>query len=171
MLESKGIKCPVHKAGFPRDIRERVERMFRDGDVNVLASTSTLELGIDIGDVDCVLSELVPHPVFIQRSGRAGRNLAKGLGILVLRDDSAIGEYYRKNPEQYYRERMLCYAERDNEIVLAHHLHSMALEKPLMKNEVEKEHAEKMLRNGILIDAGDIYIAGSANSGFSMRGA
>ena len=170
ILETRGIKCPVHKAGFPKRIREKVEKMFRNGDVNVLASTSTLELGIDIGDVDCVVSELVPYPVFIQRSGRAGRRLKKGLGILILRDDNAIGEYYRKNPEEYYREKMFCYAERNNEIVFAHHLHSMALEKPLMKDEVEKEHAEKMVKDGILIDTGDIYIAGSVSSDLSMRG-
>ncbi len=171
MLERSGIKCLVHKAGLPKRVREKVENQFREGNVNVLVSTSTLELGIDIGDVDFVISELTPYPVFLQRAGRAGRNEKSGLGILVLREESAIGEYYRKNSEEYYREKMVCYAERDNDVVMKYHIHSMALEMPIRKNEIERKYAEKLLNDGLLIDAGDFYIAGINKSGFSMRGA
>ncbi len=170
MLVRSGIRCLVHKAGLPKNTREEVENRFREGDVNVLVSTSTLELGIDIGDVDLVISELVPYPVFLQRSGRAGRNEKSGLGILVLRDESAISQYYRKNPDEYYREKMLCYAERDNDVVIKHHILSMALEEPLLKDEIEREYAEKLLNEGLLIDAGDFYISRPGKSDFSMRG-
>ncbi len=159
ILERNGIRCLVHKAGLPKKERERAERMFRDGRIRVLVSTSTLELGIDIGDVDCVISELVPFPVFLQRAGRAGRMKNRGLGILVLRDETAIGEYYRRNIDEYYREKMMCYAERWNELAARHHILSMAREMPLLKNEVEREIAERMVDEGLLIDAGDFYIA------------
>ncbi len=170
MLERNGVKSLVHKAGLPKNIREKAEKMFKDGNINVLVSTSTLELGIDIGDVDCVISELVPYPIFLQRAGRAGRKGNSGLGIILLKDESAIGEYYRKNPDEYYREKMLCYAEKENEVVAEYHVHSMALEMPIQKGEVDENVIKRLVNEGWLIDAGDFYIAGRVRKEINMRG-
>ncbi|MBE8539171.1 DEAD/DEAH box helicase [Geoglobus acetivorans] len=170
ILEREGLRAYVHKSGLPADLKRRIESDFRTGRIRVLVSTSTLELGIDIGDVDVVISEPVPFSNFLQRIGRAGRR-RKGTGILILREEDTISNYYRKNPEEYFREKALCYAERDNELVKEHHILSMAMEMPLTRDEIDDPVVDRMVENGLLIDGGGFLFSGDVKRDFSLRGA
>lgn len=71
---------------------ERIEseNLFKEGKVNLLASSTTMELGIDLADLNCVLlTNLPPHPHnYIQRAGRAGRRSdSTSLVVTSLRED------------------------------------------------------------------------------------
>jgi ATP-dependent Lhr-like helicase len=70
-----GVPVLVHYSNLHRDYRESVERRFREQPRAVCIATSTLELGIDIGDVDAVAMWGAPHTVtsFLQRLGRGNR--------------------------------------------------------------------------------------------------
>lgn len=74
---SKRLNVPVllHYSSLHRDYREWVEREFRQAKRAVCVATSTLELGIDIGDVDAVVMWGAPYTVssFLQRLGRGNR--------------------------------------------------------------------------------------------------
>src|SRR5256884_5335638 len=83
----------VHHGSLPREERERVEAGFKGGEVKGLVSTSTLELGIDIGTVDQVVQYNSPRQVtsLIQRVGRSGHKLdrtSRGLVLAVSSDDA-----------------------------------------------------------------------------------
>src|SRR5881409_2733792 len=83
----------VHHGSLPREERERVEAGFKGGDIKGLVSTSTLELGIDIGSVDKVVQYNSPRQVtsLIQRVGRSGHTLDRtshGLVLAVSSDDA-----------------------------------------------------------------------------------
>lgn len=65
-----------HHASLSKEHREFVEQRLKDGDLPTSAiCTSTLELGIDIGDVTCVAQVGAPFSVasLRQRLGRSGR--------------------------------------------------------------------------------------------------
>lgn len=73
---SRGVEVFVHHSSVSRDLREEAEGRFvgTEGAATIV-STSTLELGIDVGDLDLVLQLDAPSTVssFLQRMGRTGR--------------------------------------------------------------------------------------------------
>lgn len=71
------IKAEEHSGQVPGSVREELEEEFKksNGTVNCLVATPTLELGVDIGDLDMVLMRNIPPKPsnYWQRAGRAGR--------------------------------------------------------------------------------------------------
>jgi ATP-dependent helicase Lhr and Lhr-like helicase len=75
VLEERGIESYVHHSSINKYFREVAEERFKLGKNSTIIATSTLELGIDIGDLDVVLQLDSPNSVssFLQRMGRTGR--------------------------------------------------------------------------------------------------
>ena len=91
VLAEEQIARPYH-GSLARERRFELERALKAGELPALISTSSLELGIDIGSVDLVIQLQSPKRVSagLQRVGRAGHNLgAVSRGVLVptFRDD------------------------------------------------------------------------------------
>jgi ATP-dependent helicase Lhr and Lhr-like helicase len=70
-----GDKVFVHHANLSANVRHQTEELFTNTDVALCFATSTLELGIDIGDIDVVLLIGSPNNLgsFLQRIGRGNR--------------------------------------------------------------------------------------------------
>lgn len=66
----------VHHGSLSKDQRFEVEEALRDGRIRLLCATSSMELGIDVGEIDEVLQIGCPRTVSstMQRLGRAGHN-------------------------------------------------------------------------------------------------
>lgn len=74
-LRRAGTEVMVHHSAVSREEREIAEQRFHHGTDVCIVCTSTLELGIDVGDLDRVLQAEAPDTVssFLQRMGRTGR--------------------------------------------------------------------------------------------------
>ena len=70
-----GTTVFVHHSAVSKEERELAEKEFHQGSEACIVCTSTLELGIDVGDLDKVLQANAPDSVgsFLQRMGRTGR--------------------------------------------------------------------------------------------------
>ena len=64
-----------HTAAIAGDVRSRIEERFKEGEINLLSCTTTMEAGVDLGDLEAVLCKNVPPSIanYQQRAGRAGR--------------------------------------------------------------------------------------------------
>ncbi len=89
-----------YNAGLGRQTRHAREQQFKRGALTGLATTSALELGIDIGSLDATV--LMGYPgqrqSFWQRIGRAGREGRRSLAVLVA-DHRTLDQYVVDNPE------------------------------------------------------------------------
>jgi len=81
----------LHYSNLQPAERKAVERRFRRSDKAVCVATSTLELGIDVGDVDAVVLYEPPETAsaFVQRIGRSGRRSGQVRWWGVCRGESA----------------------------------------------------------------------------------
>ena len=92
------LRPEEHTAMVPHDERERLENLFK-GDsaaVNAFVCTPTLELGVDIGQLDAVLMRNVPPlPAnYWQRAGRAGRRHRMAVDVTYCRPVSHDRAYF-----------------------------------------------------------------------------
>lgn len=85
-----GVPCYLHFSSLPVSHREDVERRFKQFSLGVCVATSTLELGIDIGDVDATVLYGAPGSIasFLQRVGRGNRRdpVVRATGICRTHD-------------------------------------------------------------------------------------
>ncbi len=82
----------AHHGSMAREQRHLAEQRLRAGELKVLVATASLELGIDIGDVDLVCQIASPRSInaFLQRVGRSGHavgGVSKGRLFPLSRDD------------------------------------------------------------------------------------
>jgi len=93
----------VYRAGLSAVEREEIEHGLRDKSVRLVFSTSALELGIDIGEVDAVICIGLPNSMMSlwQRAGRAARAGKEG-GIVLIPGDTPIDTYYANHPEELF---------------------------------------------------------------------
>jgi hypothetical protein len=80
------LKSEEHSAQISKPVAERIENEFRAEGINLLSSTTTFEMGINIGDLQKVLLRNAPptSASYVQRVGRAGRGMDKNSVCVTL---------------------------------------------------------------------------------------
>ena len=102
-MNARGIAA--HHGSLSKSARFKTEQQLREGKLKVVVSSTSLELGIDIGYIDLVLCLGSPKSVarFLQRSGRAGHQLhstVKARIIVMDRDDLVEGALILKEAKE-----------------------------------------------------------------------
>ncbi len=157
-----GDQIMVHRAGLRPEVRREIEDRFRDGSLKALIATPTLEMGIDIGDVDVAIMSTIPpsYMKYLQRSGRVGRRGQTSYVIQVLGSDP-ISSYFERRPEEFYsREVEPLYVDVTNEDIARYHLLAMSLEKPMRLSELSgfERHVVDKLAQSKLVEIRGGYV-------------
>ncbi len=93
---ARHIEAREHTAQVTHELRQEREHRFRDGDLPVLFCSPTMELGVDIADLNVVnLRNVPPTPAnYAQRSGRAGRSGQPALVTTFCSSGSSHDQYF-----------------------------------------------------------------------------
>jgi ATP-dependent Lhr-like helicase len=85
-LRKRGVETFVSHSSLSHRERRRAEAAFAEATDCAIVATSTLELGIDVGDLDRVIQIDAPYTVssFLQRLGRSGRRPGRNRNCLFL---------------------------------------------------------------------------------------
>jgi DEAD/DEAH box helicase domain-containing protein len=121
-----------YRAGYTPAQRRDIERRLVAGELLGVAATDALELGIDIGMLDCAISVGFPGTVasLRQQWGRAGRR-GHGLAILIASED-ALDQYFMREPETLLDRRVeAAILDHANPRVLDNHVAAAAFEAPV----------------------------------------
>jgi len=121
-----------YRAGYTPAQRREIERRLLEGELLGVSATNALELGIDIGLLDCVISVGFPGTVasLRQQWGRAGRR-GHGLAVLVASED-ALDQYFMRQPRALLARRVeAAILDHENPRVLDGHVRAAAFEAPL----------------------------------------
>ncbi len=136
IAESVPLNAREHSAQISGSERIEIEQRFRnpDDDLNVIVCTPTMELGIDIGELNAVAMRNVPPSPsnYAQRAGRAGRKGQPSLITAYAGAGSARGphdQYFYRFPEKMISGVISVPRFRlDNPYLLTTHIHSLVLE-------------------------------------------
>lgn len=99
---TQGLEAREHTAQVPSGERERREEDFRKGELPILYCSPTMELGVDISDLNVVsLRNIPPTPAnYAQRGGRAGRSGQPALVFSYCSTGSSHDQYFFKRPQK-----------------------------------------------------------------------
>ena len=121
-----------YRAGYTAHERRAIERRLLDGDLLGVSATNALELGIDVGLLDAVISVGFPGTVasLRQQWGRAGRR-GSGIAVLIASEDG-LDQFFMREPDKLLGRRVeAAILDHANPRVLAGHVRSAAYEAPL----------------------------------------
>ncbi|RAO70170.1 uncharacterized protein BHQ10_006182 [Talaromyces amestolkiae] len=135
-----------YRGGYSPQDRRQIEREMFDGKLMGIVATNALELGVDIGSLDAVITLGFPFSIsnLRQQSGRAGRRNKDSLSVLI-GDGFPTDQHYMANPDEIFT-KPNCELQVDltNELVLEGHVQCAAFEMPLKPEEDKVYFGEQL---------------------------
>lgn len=136
-----------YRGGYAPQDRRRIEKEMFEGKLLGIVATNALELGVDIGILDAVITVGFPYTIanLRQQSGRAGRRNRDSLSVLI-GDAFPSDQYYMDNPEEIFtKPNCELHVDLENLLVLESHVQCAAFEMPIRPQEDKVYFGEQLL--------------------------
>ena len=155
-------KIMGYRGGYQPQDRRKIERDMFEGRIIGIVATNALELGVDIGSLDAVLTVGFPFSIsnLRQQSGRAGRRNKDSLSVLI-GNSFPTDQYYMANPDEIFtKPNCELQVNLENALVLEGHVQCAAHEMPLKPSIDTKyfgDQVEIIVRERLRQDKGGFY--------------
>lgn len=136
-----------YRGGYAPQDRRRIEKEMFEGKLLGIIATNALELGVDIGTLDAVITVGFPYTIanLRQQSGRAGRRNKDSLSVLI-GDSFPTDQYYMDNPEEIFtKPNCELQVDLENLLALEGHVQCAAFEMPIRPQEDKVYFGEQLL--------------------------
>jgi len=156
-------RISAYRAGFLPEERREIEAKLSSGELLAVISTSALELGIDIGDLDLCILVGYPGSVVatMQRFGRVGRSGQESALVMIAGED-ALDQYFVRNPQEFRKRKPeAAVINSENPDILEKHIVCAAAELPMARDDsmlssaIAKERVLKLEETGKLLKSAD----------------
>ena len=160
-LRTERERIQGYRGGYLPNERRAIEKALREGEILGVAATNALELGIDIGSLDCAILAGYPGTIAStwQQAGRAGRRKGKSVAFLVA-GQSPLDQFIINHPDYFFSQPPeYALVNPDNRYIMGEHVKCAAFELPFTDGESfggndVSEILEELERSGILHHSG-----------------
>ena len=171
-VNTMSLPIGVHHGSLAREARRKVEQAMADGKLRALVATASLDLGVDWGDVDCVIQMGAPKGSsrLLQRIGRANHRL----------DESSEAIVVPGNRFEYLETRAALDAVEAGELdpdifrpgaldVLAQHVMACACAAPFQRDDLLDELRGALPYSGLTDELFDRVLGFIRDGGYSLK--
>ena len=165
---AKHGRIACYRAGYSPSERRDIEKKIKSGELIITISTNALELGVDIGLLECTVHLGFPGSMssIYQQIGRAGRlsigkceSNGKALSIFIALD-TPLEQHFMNNPQQFFeRHHEAVHLNPENEEIMARHIVLALKEEPFEFRHDDCEFLCKYMSESSMIN--DINIKSS----------
>ncbi|NVM54341.1 MAG: DEAD/DEAH box helicase [Candidatus Helarchaeota archaeon] len=166
IADSRNIEIGIHRGGLSSAYRKEIEARFKSGKLTTLVATPTLELGIDIGDLNNIVLIKIPvtFSTYLQRIGRSGRKGVDSMAFLLIGEDP-ISNFYANAPKNFYSSKPEpLYLDPTNPEIIRAQFIAMAVDQPISPLELvdltpeERTAAQQLLNEKYLAHWEQLYL-------------
>ena len=166
-LRDYDVDASGYRSGYLARERREIEAGLRSGEARCIAATNALELGMDIGGIDAVISVGYPGSLsaLMQRQGRAGRRNGAS-SFLLIGSQTPTDQYIITHPDFLFGKHIEpVLIDPDNLLILLQHLQCSLFEIPFSVHESygnlseddTRELMEYFVSQGIARQSGDHF--------------
>ncbi|HNN29758.1 MAG TPA: helicase-related protein, partial [Agitococcus sp.] len=160
MLGATYFHVVEHSAQQTSEQLRKYETGFRQGKINIMSCSTTMEMGVDIGGISVVsMNNVPPHPAnYLQRAGRAGRRGETRSVVLTVCKNTPHDQFVFNNPLWPFMTPMSApRVSLNSEILVQRHIHSYLLSLFLQQYKAIDDDLLKLEIGGWMLPVNDSY--------------